>query len=80
MSLTLFSCSQDSFPPGGLPCLIVSCFVVFGCCLLEACSFLEGNQCGVEVDLRVNRVELGEVGGGETVVEMYCIREEYIFN
>lgn len=46
-----FACSWDSFPPIGLPCIIVSCFVLFGC-LLEACSFSEGG------------VDLGERGGG----------------
>lgn len=45
------ACSWDSFPPAGspcpawtwgiLPCLIVSCAAVFGCCVLEACSFLQ---------------------------------------
>lgn len=28
-----------------LPCLIVSYFVLFGCCLFESCSFLKKN-CG----------------------------------
>lgn len=49
-----FACSQNSFPPAGftcpvsmeelLPCLILSCFVVFGCCLLESCCFLKGER------------------------------------
>ena len=29
-----------------LSCLIVSCFVLFGCCLLEACSFLKRKERG----------------------------------
>lgn len=42
----------DSFPPieqpcpaliwGHLPCVTVSCFVMLPCCLLEACSFVQG--------------------------------------
>lgn len=50
LSLTL-ACSSDSFPHIGLPCpasigrcppcLTVSCFILFGCHLLEACYFLK---------------------------------------
>lgn len=49
VSLTL-ALSRDYFTPLGmpcpmslqglLPCLIISCFLLCGCCLLEACSFL----------------------------------------
>lgn len=31
---------------GRLPCLMVSCFVLFGYCLLEACSLLAGSGRG----------------------------------
>lgn len=51
-----FACSWDLFPPIGfpsptsikrlLPYLIVSRFVVFGCHLSEACSFLKRKQRG----------------------------------
>lgn len=49
--LDSFACSCASFSPIGLPCLTflwglllcltVSCFVLFSCCLLKACSFLK---------------------------------------
>lgn len=52
------TCSWDSFPPVELPCtasvweclprLVVFCFVMFGCCLIEACSFLKGKGKGVD--------------------------------
>lgn len=45
-------------------------FIMFGCCFLEACSFLKGNR----------ESESGGVEGGEIVVSVYCMREEYIFN
>ena len=44
-------------------------------CLLEVCSLLKGKQREREV-----RAELGGVERGETVVGMYCMREESIFN
>jgi hypothetical protein len=64
-----FACSWDSFPPtvfpclvsifGLLLCLIVAQFIIFGCCLLEGCSFLKENGC--EVALRKKPVgSLGE--------------------
>lgn len=47
---------------GLLPWLIVFYFIVFGCCLLEGCSFLKGNG--------------GEVEGEETVVGIYYMRKK----
>jgi hypothetical protein len=65
-----FACSWDSFPPIGLacpasisrllPCLIEARFVVFGCCLLKACSFLKGNREGMDLGERVRK---GGIGG-----------------
>ena len=37
---------------GLLPCLIVSCLVMFGCCLLEACLSLKENRRGVDLGKR----------------------------
>lgn len=59
-----------------LPCLIVFCFVVFGCCLLESCSYSEGI---------VGPVEgagggLGRVEGRQSVVRVYCVAEDSILN
>lgn len=58
------------------------CFslVVFGCCLLEAWSFLKGHEERVDPGERADVVELGEAEGGETMVEMYYMREESVFN
>lgn len=56
------------------------CFVIFGCCLLEACSFLKGNGGGVSVGWGKEVQE--DLGGvrGKTVVRMCCMREESILN
>lgn len=35
-----------------LPCLIVTCSVVLGCFLLEACSFMKGNGRGMRMEER----------------------------
>lgn len=68
------------FPPVGLTCvaliggllhcLIVSCFVVIGCCLLEVCSSLKGNGNGGEMELeeKRNKEEPGRVKVRGTVV------------
>jgi hypothetical protein len=52
--------------------------LAFGCCLLEACSFLK-RKGGRMVDLGTRegggREELGEEKGGETGVKIYCMRE-----
>lgn len=79
-----------------LPCciLVVAAvlFVVmlivamFGCCLLESCSFLKGDRGVVDPgdrggrSWRVGGEDLGEVEGGKTVVGIYCVREESTFN
>jgi hypothetical protein len=46
------------------------------CCLWRPAFFLKGNGLGVHL----GKVELGGVEGKETVVSMYCMREESIFN
>ena len=58
VSLTFFACSQNPFPPTGLPCptliwgfvtsRIVSCYAEFSWYQWEACSFLKGNRGGVD--------------------------------
>lgn len=55
-------------------------FVLFCCCLLEVCSFcinerLMGSELG-----RGKEACLKGVEEGETVVEMYWMKEESIFN
>ena len=41
--------SLSSLIRGCLPCFTASSFVMFGCYLLEACSFLKGNGGGVDL-------------------------------
>ena len=41
-----------------MPCLVVSCIVIFGCYLLEAYSFMKGNEGGGDSG------EEGDGGGG----------------
>ena len=63
-----------------MPCLSVSCFVMFDCCLLEAYCFLtrEGRG-GVILGERGNVVELEKGEGGGTG-RIYCIKEKFYFN
>jgi hypothetical protein len=45
---------------------------MFGCCLLEACSFLKGNgERQVDPGEKTRGEELGGVERGETVIRMY---------
>lgn len=59
------------------PCLIPSCFVLFGDCFLDICSFLErkwrrgGGRDECEG-------QIGVVDREETVAGLYCMRKEYI--
>lgn len=84
-----FTWRWDSFPPieypcpvlewGFLSCLIVSSFVPCGCCIWKACSFLKESE---------REVDPGERGGGklwevnkrQTVVRMYYMREESLWD
>lgn len=56
-------------------CFVLSCFVMFGCYLLEACSFLKRSQGGADLRRRGGLWALGGVEGGETMVGNYCMRE-----
>lgn len=48
--------------------LIIFCFVMFGCYLFKACSFLMRDRRGVDLDKRACREELGGVVEGDTVI------------
>ena len=61
-----------------MPCLPVSSFELFCSKVWGACSFLSGN--GRRVDLGEREYGKLRVKGRETVVDMYCMREECIFN
>jgi hypothetical protein len=59
-----------------LLCLIVSCFVLTACLLLDVCSFLKRKQ-------RRNGSEKGDTGRTRwrgNVVGVDCMREKSIFN
>ena len=53
---------------------------MFGCYLLEACSFLMRDRKGVDLDGRRGGEELGGVEGGETIIRIYYVRKKSIFN
>lgn len=77
-------CFWESFPPIGFYCLVVGSFVLshctlscpVDCCLLKAYFFLMGERAWVDP----RRGELERVEGVETVVNVYCLTEESIFN
>lgn len=64
---------------GLLPCLVVTCFVLFGCRLLETCSFLRMKQ-KKSGPGRGAGEDLEGVERRETVVGMYRVREDSVFN
>lgn len=53
---------------------------MFGRCLLEVCLFLKVNGGRVDLKERGAVGDLREVEGGKTVVRIYYIKEESIFN
>lgn len=53
---------------------------MFGCYFLEACSFLTRDRKGVDWDGRGGGEGLGGVEGGETIIRIYYVRNESIFN
>lgn len=63
-----------------LPHLIVFYYIMFGCYLIEACSFTMRDRKEADLGRRGSGEELGRVGGGETIIKIYCNRKEPIFN
>lgn len=59
-----------------LPCLIVSCFSLFGCSLLEACLLFSEERGKGKGSW--GGADLGGVEGWKTVVRMYCVRADSI--
>lgn len=53
---------------------------MFGCCLLEECSFLKRKGVGVYLGQRGGWQKLGGMEKEESVVRIQCIREESILN
>ena len=51
----------------------------FCCYLLDACSFLMRDRKEVYTEGRGGSKELRGVEGGETAIEIYCMRKESIF-
>lgn len=58
----------------------MSCFVVCGCCPLEACSSLMGDGGDVDLGKRGNGGGMGGVEGRDSVVGMYCMIEKIMFS
>ena len=61
-------------------CILFGCIVLFGGCLLETCSFLKKKQSKMHPWEKEGEGYLEGMEGGETVVRMYYMREEPIFN
>ena len=53
---------------------------MFGCYLLEACSFLMTDRKGVDPEKRRGGEELGGVQGRESIIRVYCIKKDSILN
>ena len=60
------------FQHKGFCLVLLYLIVVFDCCLLEACSFLNRE----DLWEKGGWWKLREVEGGETVAGMHCMREE----
>lgn len=59
-----------------LPYHIISCYVMFWCCLLEVYSFLEGNKEGMDLEDGEGEEKLGKVDQEKSgVIGMYSKRE-----
>lgn len=60
--------------------IIIFYFVMFGCYLLAARSFLMKDRKGGDLEGKGGGEELGEVRRGETLIRIYCMGRESIFN
>ena len=75
-----FACSLRLFPPIGLPCTaligLIYCILLlaFGCCLLEACSFLLRERKGW-----IRREDVDRNWQEETVIRIYYVRITIFF-
>lgn len=70
-SFPLIGLPRPALIGGFLPCLVASCFVLFGCCVLEACPFWKMTWRGYDS----GGEGMWRALGGETVVRMYCMKE-----
>lgn len=75
----LFSCGV-ALPSIGVFVLLYFVFVVFDCCVSWACRFLKRDREEVDPEGVRRWGKVGGLGGVETVVRIYCMREDSIFN
>ena len=63
-------------------CFILLVFVLsyFGCYILEACYFLMKDRNGVDMEEGRGGEEVGKTEAGETIISIYHMRRESIFN
>ena len=57
--------------------ILIFYFVMFGCYLLGACSFLMRDRKGVDLEGKGGGEELGGINGGKTVIRIYYMRKTY---
>ena len=59
---------------------ILSCFILFGCDLLEACSFFMRDRNVLYLDRRGGGEALGRVEGGKILFKLYCMKNKALLN
>lgn len=59
---------------------VFSCFVMIHCYIMEACTFLKRDGGGMDLKEKRGESGLKEMDGSKTVVRMYSMSLESIFN
>lgn len=78
--LELLSCCWVSLSSFDVMVFVLFYFVMFGSYILEACSFLMKGRKGVNLEGRGVWEGLDRIEGGETIIKIYYMRKEIVFN
>lgn len=75
--------SPETLPAVGLPCptsIWTLCFILYFTSSLESLIFTNESQKGMDLHGKGCGKELGETEGRETIIMIYCMRKESLFN